>query len=95
MAYGLGAQNRLGGGATKTQTQTQIRARPLSARHQWAGRVRPLNVERDGELAEAVLECDGREVVAVITRASVKRLGLREGESAYAVVKAMDVMIGR
>lgn len=76
-------------------TGTEAPAKALSARNQWQGRIRQVNVERDGVLAEVVLDVDGRDVVAVITRDSAERLGLRAGESAYAVVKATDVIVAR
>ena len=38
---------------------------------------------------------DGDEVVAIITNDSVKRLGLREGVRAYAVLKASWLILGR
>ena len=36
----------------------------------------------------------GQEVVAVVTKNSVQRLGLAVGKEAYAVVKATSVMLG-
>ena len=36
----------------------------------------------------------GVEIVSIITVASVDSLGLREGQEAYAVIKASNVMIG-
>ena len=36
---------------------------------------------------------NGAQIVAVITRASVKSLGLKKGKDAYAVIKASSVMI--
>jgi len=36
----------------------------------------------------------GQEIVAIITVASVGRLGLAEGKDAYAVIKASNVMVG-
>jgi molybdopterin-binding protein len=74
---------------------TQMQSTDVSARNQWRGRVRRVNVERDGVLAEVTLDCGGQEVVAVITRESAQRLGLREGEEACALIKATDVMVGR
>ncbi len=35
----------------------------------------------------------GVEVVSIITKSSAERLGLSEGKTAYAVIKASDVMI--
>jgi molybdopterin-binding protein len=44
--------------------------------------------------SEVTLELPGgQEIVAVITKASVDRLGLTEGKKASAVIKASNVMI--
>ncbi|WP_101296359.1 TOBE domain-containing protein [Halegenticoccus soli] len=65
---------------------------PLSARNRLAGTVR--SIDADGPLAEVVVETEGGETVAaVITRDSVDRLGIDEGDGVNAVVKATDVMI--
>ena len=69
--------------------------RPVSARNQWSGRIRELIVEKDGVLAEVVLDCGDQKVVSVITKEAAERLGLKVGDTAYAMVKATDVMIGR
>lgn len=44
-------------------------------------------------MAEVVLDIGGQEIVAVITRSSVERLGLRVGDHAAAVMKSTEVMI--
>ena len=36
----------------------------------------------------------GLEVVAIITKESAEKLGLRSGAKAYAIIKASNVMIG-
>ncbi len=52
------------------------------------------SIDADGPLAEVVVETEGGETVAaVITRDSVDRLGIDEGDGVNAVVKATDVMI--
>jgi molybdopterin-binding protein len=64
----------------------------LSARNELEGTV--VSVERGEVAAEVVVELDGGETAtATITVGSVDRLGLAEGESVSAVVKASDVMI--
>lgn len=74
---------------------TQIEAHRVSARNSWSGRVDKVKVEADGVMAEVVLDCAGTQVVAAITAESARRLGLREGDTAMAVVKATDVIIAR
>lgn len=73
-----------------TSTQTEA----LSARNALSGTVR--TIRSDAVVAEVVLDVGGgHEVAALITRASVDRLGLREGDRAQAVIKATDVMVRR
>jgi molybdopterin-binding protein len=65
----------------------------LSARNQLKGTVKKIT---EGAVnSEVVLEiAPGVEVTAVITKASVSSLGLEEGGTAYAVIKASNVMVG-
>lgn len=64
----------------------------LSARNSLSGEV--TNVETTDLVAEVTVELDGGETVtAVITANSVDRLGIEEGETVDAVVKATDVMV--
>ena len=64
----------------------------LSARNQLKGTVR--SITEGAVNSEVVIEiAPGVEVTAVITKASVANLGLREGSAAYAVVKASNVMV--
>jgi molybdopterin-binding protein len=64
-----------------------------SARNRFAGVVR--SVECDGVMALVEIEAGPFLVTAAITRDSVEELGLAEGVSATAVVKATSVMIER
>jgi molybdopterin-binding protein len=45
-------------------------------------------------MAEIVVDVNGIDVVAAITKDSAERLGLASGMSAIAIIKATDVMIG-
>jgi len=66
----------------------------ISARNVLAGTVK--NVTKGAVNAEVVLTLEGGETVAsIITNASVDSLGLREGSSAYVIIKASEVMIGK
>jgi molybdate transport system regulatory protein len=66
----------------------------ISARNVLAGTV--LRVERGSVNAEVSLALKGGEsMVAIITNASVDLLGLTAGRSAFAIVKASEVMIGK
>jgi molybdopterin-binding protein len=45
--------------------------------------------------SEVIVElAPGLEVVAIITKESAEKLGLRAGGKAYAIIKASNVMIG-
>ena len=46
-------------------------------------------------MAEVVVDVGGHEVVAAVTRHSVERLGLTEGDDVTVFVKATEVMLGK
>lgn len=65
----------------------------LSARNTLPGVVK--KIERGAVNAEIVMEvAPGITVVSIITLDAVQALGLKEGNRAYAVIKASSVMIG-
>ena len=63
-----------------------------SARNQLRGTVK--SVSMGAVMAEIVVDVNGIDVVATITKDSAERLGLASGMSALAIIKATDVMIG-
>lgn len=64
----------------------------LSARNVLKGKV--VKVTEGAVNAEVTIELPGgAQVVSIITNTSVENLGLAEGKSAYAVIKASNVMI--
>ena len=63
-----------------------------SARNQLKGTV--VSVSLGSVMAEVTVDVNGAQVVAAIKRESAERLGLAEGRSVVAIVKATDVMIG-
>jgi molybdopterin-binding protein len=65
----------------------------LSARNRLSGRITSLVVE--GLMAEVRLAIGDQELVSIITRSSVERLGLAVGDEAFAVIKSTEVMIGK
>ncbi len=65
----------------------------LSARNQLKGTVR--GVTLGNIMAEVLVDVGGQEVVAAITRSSVERLGLREGDAVTVVIKATEVMLAK
>jgi molybdopterin-binding protein len=45
--------------------------------------------------SEVVLELpNGNELVSIITKESVEKLGLAQGKDAYAIIKASNIMVG-
>lgn len=65
----------------------------ISARNILKGQVK--NIEPGAVNSEVVIELTGgTEVVSIITKESVERLGLANGKKVYAVIKASDVLVG-
>src|SRR3954469_6368272 len=65
----------------------------LSARNQLRGTVKSLTL--GNVMAEAVVNVGGQEIASAITRSSAERLGVAEGDTAVAIVKAAEVLIGK
>lgn len=65
----------------------------LSARNQLRGKITALHV--DGVMAEVRLSIGEQELISIITRSSVERLGLKVGQEVFAVIKSTEVMIGK
>jgi molybdopterin-binding protein len=65
----------------------------ISARNQLKGTVK--SVLLGNVMAEVAVDVGGQEVVAAITRSSVERLALAEGEPITVVIKATEVMLAR
>ncbi|WP_294644963.1 TOBE domain-containing protein [uncultured Aureimonas sp.] len=64
----------------------------ISARNSLKGRI--VSIEKGATTAHVRIDVGGAIVTSAITNAAVEELGLEEGQEAYAVVKASDVMIG-
>ena len=65
----------------------------ISARNQLRGKVTAISF--GGVMAEVRLEVGGQDLVAVITRASAERLGIKIGDEVMAIIKATEVMVGK
>jgi molybdopterin-binding protein len=65
----------------------------LSARNQLKGTVK--SVELGAIMAEVVVDIGSQEVVAAITRHSVERLGLKQGDPVTVIIKSTEVLIGK
>lgn len=65
----------------------------ISARNQITGRVKA--VRTGAIMAEVEVEVQASDLTAVITKASVERLGLKAGDSVVVIVKSTEVLIGK
>ncbi|MGH2561544.1 MAG: TOBE domain-containing protein [Thermomicrobiales bacterium] len=66
----------------------------LSARNQIPGTVAAVSL--GGVMAEVTVDvANGQTIVAAITRASVERMGLKEGDQVVAIIKATEVLVGK
>jgi molybdopterin-binding protein len=65
----------------------------LSARNQFKCTIKDLKL--GNVMAEVVVSIGNLEVAAAITRASAERLGLKQGDTVTAIIKATDVMIDK
>ena len=65
---------------------------PLSARNQFEGIVK--SVRHGAVMSEVVIDIgSGHEIVSLISTSSAKRLRLRKGSPAVAVIKATEVIV--
>ena len=65
----------------------------LSARNQLKGKVK--QITPGAVMSEVVVDVGGQDVVAMISKSSVDRLGLKTGDAVVAIMKSTDVMIGK
>ena len=65
----------------------------LSARNQLPGRLTAIRLGT--VMAEVTIDIGGPVVVAAITRESAEALGLREGDSVSAIIKATEIIVGK
>ena len=71
----------------------QTGASRISGRNQLLGSI--IEVTIDGLLAKVVLAVGEQRVTAIITADAVRELSLKPGDTAVALIKATEVMIGR
>jgi molybdate transport system regulatory protein len=65
----------------------------VSARNSLKGTVK--SIEIGAVNAEVVIElADGHAVTSIVTKESIKTLGLVKGGTAYAIIKASNIMLG-
>jgi molybdopterin-binding protein len=63
----------------------------LSARNQLTGTV--TEIRRGEAIANVVLDVNGQRLVASITREAVDELGIAQGSTVTAIIKASDVIL--
>jgi molybdate transport system regulatory protein len=65
---------------------------PISARNQFKGKV--ASIKQGGVMAEVVIDIGGgHQIVSLISTSSAKRLRLKKGSAAVAVIKATEVIV--
>lgn len=64
----------------------------ISARNRLKGRI--VEVKKGATTSHVRIDVSGTTVTASITNEAVDELGLKVGQTAYAIVKASDVMVG-
>jgi molybdopterin-binding protein len=64
---------------------------PLSARNQFKGKV--VSVKNGAVMSEVVIDIGGHQIVSLISTSSARRLKLKKGSTAVAVIKATEVII--
>jgi molybdate transport system regulatory protein len=65
----------------------------LTTRNQIAGKV--VGVTTGSVMAEVKIDASGDELVAAVTRHSIERLGLTEGDDVIVLIKATEVMLAK
>jgi molybdopterin-binding protein len=65
----------------------------LSARNQIRGRVK--SVRTGSIMAEVEVEVEASEITAAITKSSVERLGLKQGDDVVVIIKSTEVIVGK
>ena len=63
----------------------------LSARNQLKGTIQSITL--GSVMAEVVVQIGENEIVAAITRTSVERMGLKQGDPIIVIIKATEVML--
>jgi molybdate transport system regulatory protein len=78
------------GGSTPLRRSVPL---TLSARNHLRGAI--AGIRSDGLMAEIQIRIGDQDLVAVITRASVDRMGLAVGDEVFAVIKSTEIMVGK
>ncbi len=63
----------------------------ISGRNKFSGKIN--EIKSGGVMSQVTLDVNGQMVVAAITNDSISELGLKQGDTVTALVKATDVML--
>jgi molybdopterin-binding protein len=77
----------------KTEQQRKEEIRRVSGRNQLVGRID--SVQISGLMAEVRISIGGQQITSIITARSAREMQVKRGQTAAALVKAIDVMILR
>jgi molybdopterin-binding protein len=86
-------RDQLIGGLRRGGRVQEVAEVEISARNQLRGRVTAISL--GGVMAEVRVQIGANELVSVITRTSVERMGVKVGDEVVAVIKSTEVMIGK
>jgi molybdopterin-binding protein len=64
----------------------------ISARNNLKGKI--TKITKGATTSHVLIDVNGATIMASITNESVEELKLKEGQTAYAIIKASDVMVG-
>ena len=64
---------------------------PISARNQFPGTVK--SVRHGAVMSEVIIDIGGHEIVSLISTSAAKRLKLKKGAPAVAIIKATEVIV--
>lgn len=79
-------------GDAKRRDFGTIRAMPISARNQFHGKV--ASIKHGAVMAEIIIDIGGgHQIASLISDSSAKRLKLKKGSPATAIIKATEVII--
>ena len=81
------------GGTAHADSVAPVGMDAISGRNKLLGVV--VRIRESGLLAEVTLRVGDQTLTAIITRAAIRQLGLKQGAAAYALMKATEVMIIR
>ncbi|HXW89142.1 MAG TPA: TOBE domain-containing protein [Terriglobales bacterium] len=77
----------------KTEQERKAKIRQVSGRNQLVGRID--SVQISGLMAEISISIGNQQIISIITAHSAREMQLKPGQTAAALIKALEVMILR